>query len=119
MTEYEEPQKGESRPCSREYTRKVSAVRLAVDELMMSQYEITRPEVRTRIRILQLLLSKEPRLEFPKLHKHQMMRETCDVSRHVIYDVVGYAYSMASTTAHFVLLATGIAEVRIPMTVLL
>ena len=95
----------------RHFVRKVSAVRLAVEQLVDSVEPVDHPEVASQFRILHLVLFKEPKLEFPKLC---LMNgdDTEDVARHVAFDAVG------NYEDTFVPMQSGHAEVRIRMTLL-
>ena len=100
------------------FVRKVSAVRLAVEQLVNSPYQVDHEEVACQLRILYMILSCEPKLEFPKL-RSTMLDETADLARHVVFDAVGYHDAMSMLDGPvFVPLQSGHAEVRIRMTLL-
>lgn len=98
------------------FVRKVSAVRLAVEQLVNSPYQVDHEEVACQLRILYMIVSRKPKLEFPKL-RSAMLDETEDLARHVVFDAVGYGDAMLEGPA-FVPLQCGHAEVRIRMTLL-
>ena len=98
------------------FVRKVSAVRLAVEQLVNSPYQVDHEEVACQLRILYMILSRKPKLEFPKL-RSTMLDETTDLARHVVFDAVGYHDAMLDGPV-FVPLQSGHAEVRIRMTLL-
>ena len=95
--------------------REVSAGRLAVEERVNSPYQVDHEEVARQLRILYMILSRKPKLEFPKW-RSAMLDETEDLARHVVFDAVGYGDGMEGPA--FVPLQCGHAEVRIRMTLL-
>lgn len=97
------------------FVREVSAVRLAVEELVNSPYHVDHEEVACQLRILYMILSRKPKLEFPKW-RSSMLDEFEDLARHVVFDAVGYGDGMEGPA--FVPLQCGHAEVRIRMTLL-
>ncbi|CAK8986175.1 unnamed protein product [Durusdinium trenchii] len=100
----------------RHFVRRVSAVRLAVEQLVNSPYKVDHPEVLVQLRILQMILFRDPKLEFPKF-RSSWQDETEDLARHVLFDVVGYGDTLLDGPS-FTPLQSGLAEVRIRMTLL-
>lgn len=100
------------------YVKKTSAVRLAVEMLVNSPYPVDHAEVGVQLRILRMLCSKDPRLDWPE---NIRTRETRDLARNVVYDVVGFhehEYECPEKRWVFIPMDSGIAEVRIRLTML-
>ena len=100
------------------FVREVSAVRLAIEQLVDMPKPVDHPEVAVQFRILRMILFREPKLEFSKLRSGEL-NETEDLARHVVFDAVGYSDSILEGT-HFTPMrpGLGLAEVRIRMTLL-